>query len=71
MLRGGVLIRTEVAEPHELVGSRGGGPFQTGFDLAAGENFQRVGIQAIKEVLVCGVRLRVGGSRDRIRRELP
>ena len=52
MLRGGVLaVGAEVTQTHELVGGRSLGVLQGSLDFTAGEDFQRVGIQAAEVIL--------------------
>ena len=54
MLRSAVLtVGAEVAQTHELEGISSLCALQALFDFAAGEHFQRVGIQASKEILAC------------------
>ena len=48
-------VGAEVAQTHELIGGRCLCVFQALFHLTAGENLQRVGVQAGQEVLVCGI----------------
>ena len=44
-------VGAEVTQAHKLVGTGGLCFFQAGFHLAAGKHFQRVRIQASKEIL--------------------
>ena len=56
MIRSGILaVGAEVALAHELEVVAGLCTAQGGLHLAAGKDLQRVGIQALQEVLVGGV----------------
>ncbi len=56
MIFGRILaVGTEVAQTHELVGSGSFGIAQAGLHLTAGEDFQRVGVHASKEILASGI----------------
>ena len=61
MAGGAVLVvRCKVAETEELEAVGSGAVLERLFHLAAGENFERVGVQAVDEVLAGGVRFGIG-----------
>ena len=60
VLLGGVLVGAEVAQAHELEAVSRLGVCQGGLHPGAGDHRQGVGIQAVQEVLVGAVRIRVG-----------
>ena len=49
------VVHTEVAQPQELEGRRRLGSGQEGLGLAAGEDFQRGGIETVEKILIPGV----------------
>ena len=55
-----LVVGGKVAQPQELEAIRRGAVPERLFHLAAGENFERVGVQAVDEVLAGRVRLGVG-----------
>ena len=53
-------VRAEVAKAHELIGFRGLGRGECALDLAAREDLEGIGVQALKEVLVRRVGIGIG-----------